>query len=99
MQVANGPSVNIITCMVDLAHIVADIAENAGLAHQSNKLEQCSETALTLITSLREWKAALPAELNFDETTLGEPELITKQKIVLKLRESRPRYESLFSIV
>lgn len=46
-----------------------------------------SGTANELDDALQQWKRDLPPILNLDTSSLRDPEWLTKQKIVLNLRE------------
>lgn len=81
----NRPSTKLVNCMIDLAQILCkiptDIHEADTLA-LSKSFQQSTE----LESELLEWRSSLPTELNFGLWSLQENELVTKQKIVLKLR-------------
>lgn len=80
-----------VSCMVDLAGIVAMISQNAGQPDNMYGAEEMSQRSANLETSLLQWKSRLPHQLDFEASSLEESELITKQKIVLKLRRLKRR--------
>ncbi|KAI6780262.1 putative transcriptional regulatory protein [Emericellopsis cladophorae] len=86
VSASHGPSLYIISCMVELAKILARISQNVWQPDVIDGPEHMSGRAANLEGSLLQWKSRLPHELDFDVSTLEESELITKQKIVLKLR-------------
>lgn len=92
IQLPHGPTSNsgrdLVICMVELADLLNelsnDIYRESGPANVSDR----SSRALALDKRLEQWKDHLPPQLNFDQVSLKEPEAVTKQKIVLKLRWS-----------
>lgn len=76
--------------MVDLAKILADVAANANWLDDDSSLTDKSSRSINLEKRLYNWKSCLPQQLNFESASLNENELITKQKVVLKLREGSP---------
>lgn len=73
--------------MVELAEILVDVSANACRPDEDATLFQRSSRSFILDERLSAWKAQLRAPLNLENSSLDEAELITKQKIVLKLRE------------
>lgn len=74
--------------MVDLARILAEVAANANPPGQEEEtLATKSNRSTNLERSLEEWKDGLPDHLNLGTSSLHENELITKQKVVLRLRK------------
>ena len=73
--------------MVELAQILLQISTSAhakNSAHLENHSTRCNE----LTGRLDLWKDTLPNGIDFNLSPLDEGELVTKQKIVLKLRKS-----------
>lgn len=88
LQISGGPSLYLVNCMVDLARLVAEIVANANKPDDGSGTVERSSKAIELERYLVDWKSRIPPELNFDAASLEDSELITKQKIVLKLRKS-----------
>ncbi|KAM5361901.1 hypothetical protein ACJZ2D_012846 [Fusarium nematophilum] len=80
------PLLPFINCMVDLAGILAEVAANGSPPCQDESLVAKSNKSMNLERSLKEWKEGLPNDLDFSTSSLRENELITKQKVVLRLR-------------
>lgn len=72
--------------MVDLDEILMDISANAARLDEAETLPERSSRAFTLDKRLSVWRAQLPDPIDLDRSSLDEPELITKEKIPLKLR-------------
>ncbi|KAH7166077.1 hypothetical protein EDB81DRAFT_273189 [Dactylonectria macrodidyma] len=83
---SSGPSLYLINCMVELAEILTEISANACRPDEAATLVQRSNRSFTLDERLSTWKLQLRAPLNLEKSSLDEAELITKQKVVLKLR-------------
>jgi hypothetical protein len=83
-----GPTINLISAMVGLAQILLKMPAHPGRQSNTNALDQQSRSTTELDAHLEEWRAHLPSELDFNTSPLNEGELITKQKVVLKLRKS-----------
>lgn len=73
--------------MVELAEILTEISANACRPDEAATLVQRSNRSFTLDERLSTWKLQLRAPLNLEKSSLDEAELITKQKVVLKLRQ------------
>lgn len=74
--------------MVDLAGILIDISESLTRPDDELCIRSKAARSMELEHQLITWKSQLPHELSFERSSLDESELITKQKIVLKLRAS-----------
>ncbi|KAJ3533533.1 hypothetical protein NM208_g7941 [Fusarium decemcellulare] len=72
--------------MVDLARILAEVAANANILQDEVSKATQSNRCMELEARLLDWKSCLPQTLNFEEVSLSDNELVTKQKVVLKLR-------------
>lgn len=88
MLTSKGPKNTLmpfVTCMVDLARIMADVAANA---NRSDDMAISDKSAVSLEIERRAmaWKLQVPGPLNLDSSTLNESESIMKQKVVLQLR-------------
>lgn len=78
--------------MVDFARILAEVAANASSpAQEKETLTVRSNRSTSLEKSLEDWKDGLPDHLNLGVSSLRENELITKQKVVLRLRKPFPQ--------
>ncbi|KAF4986401.1 hypothetical protein FDECE_15974 [Fusarium decemcellulare] len=75
-----------VNCMVDIARILAEVAANANMLQDEVSKAAQSNQSMELETRLLDWKSRLPQTLNFEEVSLSDNELVTKQKVVLKLR-------------
>ncbi|KAJ4177811.1 hypothetical protein NW755_013631 [Fusarium falciforme] len=81
------PLLPFINCMIDFARILAEVAANASSpAQEKETLTIRSNRSTSLEKSLEDWKDGLPDHLNLGASSLRENELITKQKVVLRLR-------------
>jgi hypothetical protein len=78
---------SLIEAMVELASILLQIPAGPSEHGEEDRLFQHSLKNTDLLGRLAEWKDSLPPELDLESSPLDEGELITKQKIVLKLRE------------
>lgn len=76
------------TKMIDLAHIVAELAAVTEDAEFGEKLGEKSAQCLLIDAKLCEWKKSLPANLDWESSSLVEPEWVSKQKVVLRNRQS-----------
>ena len=74
--------------MVDLAGIIREIPSKAARLEESSARGHSSASAVELDSRLLDWKAQLPQQLALNISSLDEAELVTKQKVVLRLRES-----------
>ena len=81
-----GPSSCLINCMVELAGIVREISSSNRMFKDSFAIGDRSTSCAELDARLVDWKSRLPPQLNLDTVSLDETELVTKQKVVLKLR-------------
>ena len=84
----SNPTTHLVKCMVDLAHILVKISTNVNKPDDEVSLLDKSSISLELEEQLVAWRSRLPPHLDFDTSSLDESELMTKQKIVLKLRLS-----------
>lgn len=73
--------------MVSFAKILQVASEELYHPLRQKSLLQMSETAIELDDALQQWKRDLPPILDIDKASLRDPEWLSKQKIVLKLRE------------
>lgn len=73
--------------MAHFAHILAEVAANASPLGQEESLAAKSKRSKGLERSLEDWKRGLPSHLSLGTSSLRENELITKQKVVLRLRK------------
>lgn len=90
-----GPT-DIVVAMVSFAEILRLAADELYHSRLTKPLSEMSESALRLDMALVEWRRNLPLSLDLDKSSLREPEWISKQKVVLKLREL-PRCSLVFS--
>ncbi|KAK5994363.1 putative transcriptional regulatory C3C7.04-like protein [Cladobotryum mycophilum] len=81
-----SPSLLLVNCMVDLAEIIRSVGANSAQPNDRTGLSEKATVATQLERRLVDWKSSLPLQLNFEISPLDENELVTKQKIVLKLR-------------
>lgn len=88
----HGPTNNsgrdLIVCMVELAELLNELSNDIYRDSGHSSMSDRSARALALDKRLEQWKDHLPPQLNFNQVSLKEPEAVTKQKIVLKLRTS-----------
>lgn len=80
--------------MVSFAEILRLAADELYHSRLNKSLSEMSESALRLDQALVEWRRKLPPSLNLEKSSLREPEWISKQKVVLKLRENPQLYWS-----
>lgn len=73
--------------MVSFSKILQVASEELYHPSPEKSLLQMSGTANELDDALQQWKRDLPPILNLDTSSLRDPEWLTKQKIVLNLRE------------
>lgn len=89
-----GPTANsgrdLIYCMVSLAQLLNHLNTDVYHLQGEGSLPQKSKKSQELDSRLVQWRDNLPASLDLRGSSLKEPEHITKQKIVVKLRESTP---------
>lgn len=76
--------------MVSFADILRVASDKLYHPLRVESLTQISETAFELDDALQRWKGNLPPILNLDRSTLRDPEWLSKQKVVLKLRKFNP---------
>lgn len=76
--------------MVSFADILRVASDKLYHPLQVESLTQLSKTAFELDDALQRWKGSLPPILNLDRSTLRDPEWLSKQKVVLKLRKFSP---------
>ncbi|OCL04280.1 hypothetical protein AOQ84DRAFT_271052, partial [Glonium stellatum] len=76
----------LIRCMVPLAQLLKQLWSEVYQSNINTNLSEKSLKSLCLDRQLIQWRAQLPSILDLEKTSLTEPEYITKQKIVLKLR-------------
>jgi hypothetical protein len=74
--------------MVPMAQIMERLSQEIYQSGDTKNLEQRSKKCLAIDRSLLEWKSKLPSSLDFDRTSLTEPEWVSKQKVVLRNRQS-----------
>lgn len=72
--------------MVALSEIMAQLSQKIYPSDDSKSLKEKSQNCLDLDRRLIGWKSQLPTALDFDQTSLVEPEWISKQKVVLRNR-------------
>ena len=75
--------------MADFARISADLA--TGPLGEEESMAVKSERSKDLERRLEDWKNGLPGPLNLESSSLSENELITRQKVVLKIRQLSPK--------
>lgn len=73
--------------MAGFARILAEVAANASPLGQEESLTVKLNRSKRLERSLEDWKDGLPSHLSLETSSLRENELITKQKVVLRLRK------------
>ncbi|KAH8668667.1 hypothetical protein BX600DRAFT_496703 [Xylariales sp. PMI_506] len=85
---AAGPSPSmLINCMVDMAQVLIEISANSSpIDDDATALDEKSSKSVYLDTRLSHWKANLPSQLDFENWSMEDAELTSKQKIVIKLR-------------
>jgi hypothetical protein len=87
IQYATGSDQNVFfaRAMTELAFILKRTSEE--IYHSQNRSQvEMAQTALKLDEDLALWKSQLSLVFDLDNTSLTEPETVTKRKIVLKLR-------------
>ncbi|EON61503.1 hypothetical protein W97_00718 [Coniosporium apollinis CBS 100218] len=76
----------LIGCMVALAQLLRELSHEVYQSNSTLTLTERSARSLSLDKRLMVWKDQLPPTLNLEKTSLVEPEWVSKQKIVLRLR-------------
>jgi hypothetical protein len=84
------------TKMIDLACIVAELSVETTDPDFGNKMNVKSANCLAIDRKLLDWKKSLPSTLDWEASSLVEPEWVSKQKVVLRNRKLWPR-ASLFT--
>jgi hypothetical protein len=74
------------TKMVHLANIVAELSVETTDPEFSSRLGEKSTNCLSIDAKLLEWKRSLPSSLDWETSSLVEPEWVSKQKVVLRNR-------------
>jgi hypothetical protein len=74
--------------MVPMAQIMEQLSQEIYQSDKTKSLEERSKKCLEIDRSLLEWKSRLPPSLDFDKTSLTEPEWVSKQKVVLRNRKN-----------
>jgi len=80
-----GPT-GLISVMVSFADILRAASDDLYSLFSIKPLAQLSRTAFELDDALEQWRHNLPPMLMLDEVSLRDPEWLSKQKVVLKLR-------------
>ena len=75
------------TKMIDLAHIVVELAAVTEDPDFGQKLGEKSAMCLEIDAKLCSFKKALPPNLDWESSSLVEPEWVSKQKVVLRNRK------------
>jgi hypothetical protein len=73
--------------MVPMARIMEQLSKEIYQSDNTKSLEERSKKCLGIDQSLLKWKSQLPPSLDFEKTSLTEPEWVSKQKVVLRNRE------------
>lgn len=79
------------THMVSLAQIISDLSQETTDPDFNLRLPEKSKRCLEIDMRLVDWKENLPPVLDFDSTSLVEPEWMSKQKVVLRNRKCTSR--------
>lgn len=78
---------DMISCMVSLARLLNELYTDVYLPQGEEHLSAKSARSQELESELLKWRAHLPPALNLETVSITEPEQVTKQKIVLRLRK------------
>jgi hypothetical protein len=73
--------------MVPMAQIMERLSQEIYQSDDTKSLEERSKKCLEIDRNLHAWKSQLPSSLDFDRTSLTEPEWVSKQKVVLRNRK------------
>ncbi|KAF2427355.1 hypothetical protein EJ08DRAFT_354842 [Tothia fuscella] len=84
--VPEDPKQQFTSHMVALARIMAQLSDEIYKFNDQRSLREKSHECLDLDKQLVIWKSQLPLSLDFDQSSLVEPEWVSKQKIVLRNR-------------
>lgn len=76
--------------MIPLVHLLKQVGQEIYHSDTISELSDRSIKSFELDKELLEWKKNLPVNWNLDKSSLTEPEWMSKQKIVLKLRRHWP---------
>ena len=74
--------------MVVLAQLMEDLSQETTHPDFNKQLPAKSKKCLEIDRRLIDWKNQLPPALDFEKTSLVEPEWVSKQKVVLRNRKS-----------
>ncbi|KAF2399286.1 hypothetical protein EJ06DRAFT_557746 [Trichodelitschia bisporula] len=83
---ASYPHAAYMSCMTSLAELLTQVSKEIYWPLSTNDISLTSRKSLQLDAKLLRWRERLPPHLALDRTSITEPEWLTKQKIVLKLR-------------
>lgn len=73
--------------MVTLAQLMDELSQEVYQSDDLKSLAERSNKCLDIDRRLIQWKSNLPVSLDFDKTSLVEPEWVAKQKVVLRKRK------------
>jgi hypothetical protein len=73
--------------MVPMAQIMEQLSKEIYQSDNTKSLEERSKKCLEIDQRLLKWKSQLPSSLDFEKTSLTEPEWVSKQKVVLRNRK------------
>jgi hypothetical protein len=86
-QAPEDPKQAFTSHMVALAHLMDQLSQEIYQSDDPKSLAERSSKCLDIDRRLIQWKSNLPVSLDFDKTSLIEPEWVAKQKVVLRNRE------------
>lgn len=87
-QAPNDPKQAFTSHMIALAQLMDQLSQEIYQSDDPKSLVERSSKCLDIDRRLIQWKSNLPLSLDFDKTSLVEPEWVAKQKVVLRNRES-----------
>lgn len=88
-QAPEDPKQAFTSHMVALAHLMDQLSQEIYQSDDPKSLAERSSKCLDIDRQLIQWKGNLPVSLDFDRTSLTEPEWVAKQKVVLRNRKFR----------
>jgi hypothetical protein len=86
-QAPEDPKQTFTSHMVALAQLMDQLSQEIYQSDDPKSLADRSNKCLDIDRRLIQWKSNLPASLDFDKTSLVEPEWVAKQKVVLRNRK------------
>jgi hypothetical protein len=92
-QAPDDPKQAFTSHMVALAQLMDQLSQEIYQSDDPKSLAERSSKCLDIDRRLILWKSNLPNCLDFDKTSLTEPEWVAKQKVVLRNRKLKKRTE------